>query len=279
MILDVCNSKEFCDSPPCQIVPVLADRGTYIASERTFYRVLNSEKQLHHRGRGAPPKKRTIMTLCATAPNQVWMWDITYLKTRVRGMFFYLYLFMDLYDRSIVGFEVYEEESAHLAAKLVERISLAQRRLSIQDLKLHSDNGSPMRGATMLATLYRLGITPSNSRPRTSNDNAFAESIFKTMKYRPNYPAPSEGGFATIEEARRWVAKFVAWYNHEHLHSGLKFLTPAQRRSGQGDEILKKRHEVYEKAKEVHPERWHGRQTRNWELEPVVYLNPEKNTA
>ena len=101
------------------------------------------------------------------------------------------------------------------------------------------------------------------------------------MKYRPNYPAPDEGGFATIEEARQWVAKFVAWYNDEHLHSGLKFLTPAQRRSGQGDEILKRRHEVYEKAKEVHPERWQGRQTRNWELEPVVYLNPEnsKNTA
>ena len=279
MILDVCNSKEFCDSPPCQIVPVLADRGIYIASDRTFYRVLESEKQLHHRGRGAAPKRKSVTTHCATGPNQVWMWDITYLKTRVRGLFYYLYLFMDLYDRSIVGFEVYEEESAYLAAKTLKRISLAQGRLSTQTTVLHSDNGAPMKAVVMHAMIYRLGVMPSHSRPRVSNDNPYAESIFKTMKYRPNYPSPAEGGFSTLEEARRWVAKFVAWYNYEHLHSGLKFLTPAQRRSGEGDEILKKRHEVYERAKERHPERWHGRQTRNWELDSFVYLNPEKNTA
>ena len=201
------------------------------------------------------------------------MWDITYLNGPHKGMFYYLYLFSDLYDRSIVGWEVYEEESAELASDLIKRITLKQGRLTTQPLVLHSDNGSPMKGATMLATLYQLGITPSNSRPRVSNDNPYAESLFKTLKYRPNYQPK---GFATLEEARCWVSQFVKWYNHDHHHSGLKFLTPYQRRSGISEQILENRHAVYEAAKAAHPERWNGRATRDWTLPSTVYLNPEK---
>lgn len=140
--------------------------------------------------------------------------------------------FSDLYDRSIVGWEVYEEESAELASDLIKRITLKQGRLTTEPLVLHSDNGSPMKGATMLSTLYQLGITPSNSRPRVSNDNPYAESLFKILKYRPNYQPQ---GFATLEEARNWVDQFVNWYNDAHHHSGLNFLTPSQRRSGESE--------------------------------------------
>ena len=259
--------------PPCEIVPALADKGIYIASESTFYRVLRKEKMLNHRGRSEAPKHNRPTTYSATAPNQVYMWDITYLNGPHKGMFYYLYLFTDLYDRSIVGWEVYEEESAELASDLIKRITLKQGRLTTEPLVLHSDNGSPMKGATMLATLYQLGITPSNSRPRVSNDNPYAESLFKTLKYRPNYQPK---GFSTLEEARNWVSLFVKWYNHDHHHSGMKFLTPYQRRSGASEKILENRRLVYEAAKAAHPERWNGRATRDWSLPDTVYLNPEK---
>ena len=272
-IINICNRPEYASMAPCEIVPALADEGIYIASESTFYRVLREEKMLNHRGRSEAPKHNRPSTYSATAPNQVYMWDITYLNGPHKGMFYYLYLFSDLYDRSIVGWEVYEEESADYASSLIKRICLKQGRLTTEPLVLHSDNGSPMKGATMLATLYQLGITPSNSRPRVSNDNPYAESLFKTLKYRPNYQPK---GFETLEEAREWVSLFVKWYNHDHHHSGLNFLTPYQRRSGSSDKILSKRKEVYEAAKAEHPERWNGRATRDWSLPDTVYLNPEK---
>ena len=272
-ILDTVNSEEYASSAPCEIVPDLADKGKYIASESTFYRVLREEKMNNRRGRAENPNRYKPTTYIADDPNEVWMWDITYLNGPHKGQFYYLYLFSDLYDRSIVGWEVYEEENADLASDEIRRAVMRQHRLTTQPLVLHSDNGSPMKGATMLATLYQLGITPSNSRPRVSNDNPYAESLFKTLKYRPNYQPK---GFATIEEAREWVSLFVHWYNYEHRHSGLKFLTPMQRRSGKGAEILAKRHEVYEKAKAEHPERWNGRATRNWDLPEEVCLNPDR---
>lgn len=272
-IINICNKPEYASMAPCEIVPTLADEGIYIASESTFYRVLREEKMLNHRGRSEAPKHNRPSTYSATAPNQVYMWDITYLNGPHKGMFYYLYLFSDLYDQSIVGWEVYEAENADYASSLIKRICLKQGRLTTEPLVLHSDNGSPMKGATMLATLYQLGITPSNSRPRVSNDNPYAESLFKTLKYRPNYQPK---GVATLEEAREWVSLFVKWYNHDHHHSGLKFLTPYQRRSGLSDKILAKRKEVYEAAKTEHPERWNGRSPRDWSLPDTVYLNPEK---
>ena len=273
-ILDTVNEERFASMPPCQIVPALADEGIYIASESTIYRVLHEEKMQNHRGRSQQPGKHSKPTsYCATGPNQVWTWDITYLTGAIKGLFYYLYLIIDIFSRDIVGWEVWAEESAEHASELIKRACLGQKRLTTVPLVLHSDNGSPMKGATMLETLYALGITPSNSRPRVSNDNPYAESIFKTLKYRPNYQPK---GFATLEEARCWVSQFVKWYNHDHHHSGLKFLTPYQRRSGTSEQILENRHAVYEAAKAAHPERWNGRATRDWTLPSTVYLNPEK---
>src|SRR5665648_1265262 len=191
----------------------------------------------------------------------------------VRGIYFYLYLILDIYSRDIVGWEVWTLESAEHASQLIRRAVMAQS-ITRQDvpLVLHSDNGSPMKGAAMLETLYQLGITPSRSRPRVSNDNAYAESIFRTCKYRPNYPL---SGFADLTQARTWVLGFVRWYNHEHRHSGLNFLTPHQRHSGVAQDILQKRHELYEQAKANHPARWSG-ETRDWSIESEVWLNPER---
>jgi putative transposase len=273
LIIDTVNQGKFASQPPAEIIPALADQGIYIASESTFYRVLKENNMQHHRGRTREPLCRLISTHAATGPNQVWMWDITYLNGPIKGIFYYLYLITDLYSRDIVGWEVWEEESSEHASELIKRTTLSQRVLTTDPLILHSDNGSPMKGATMLSTLYQLGITPSNSRPRVSNDNPYAESIFKTLKYRPNYQPK---GFNSLSEARLWCSNFVNWYRFEHHHSGLKFLTPAQRHHGEGDRILAKRRELYEKAKASHPERWNGRKTRDWSLPETVYLNPEK---
>ena len=270
-VLDTVNDPKYASMPPCEIVPALADEGKYIASESTFYRILHEEKMQNHRGRAEEPHHRPLATHEATAPNQVWMWDITYLNGPIRGLFYYLYMIIDLFSRDIVGWEVWETEDSQHASELIKRTCLKQKHLTTQPLVLHSDNGTPMKGATMLETLYKLGITPSNSRPRVSNDNAYAESIFKTLKYRPNYQPK---GFASLEEARIWVASFVRWYRYEHHHSGIRFLCPADLHEGRGQEKLEKRHDLYELAKELHPERWNGRATRNWTLPEVVYLNP-----
>lgn len=273
-VLDTVHSKEFADLPPCQIVPALADRGQYIASESTMYRILREKKEQNHRGRSQEPNKHGKPTsYCATAPNQVWTWDITYLKGPIKGLFFYLYLIIDIFSRDIVGWEVWPEESADHASELIRRTCLRQKRLTTMPLVLHSDNGSPMKGATMLAALYDLGITPSNSRPRVSNDNPYSESLFKTLKYRPNY---QPNGFETLEESREWCRLFVKWYRYDNHHSGIKFLTPAQRHAGKSGEVLRKRHGVYEAAKAAHPERWNGRTTRNWDDITEVWLNPDK---
>jgi putative transposase len=272
-ILKLANSNEFKSLPPSQIVPALADKGIYIASESTIYRVLKENGQQNHRGRSKRPESKPISTHSATGPNQVWMWDITWLKGPIRGEYFYLYLILDLFSRKIVGWEIWPEESAENASKLVERAVLAEGvRRSNTPLVLHSDNGSPMKGATLLTTLYELGIQPSRSRPRVSNDNPYAESIFRTCKYRPAYP---EKGFSDLQEAREWVLKFVHWYNHYHKHSGINFVTPVERHDGTYKQVLNNRQYVYEKAREAHPERWSGK-TRDWSAEDEVWLNPEK---
>mgnify|MGYP001823256514 CR=1 FL=1 len=272
-ILDICNSDEFKSRSPKQIVPALADRGLYIASESSFYRLLREVGQLQHRGRAACPATRSKPEpYSADGPNQVWSWDITYLASNLKGKFFYLYLFMDIYSRKIVGWEVYETESSEQAADVLRKTRLAEAMNLNDEVVLHSDNGGPMKGATMLATMQKLGVVPSFSRPSVSNDNPFSESLFKTLKYVPAYPSKP---FESVEEARQWVAKFSEWYNHSHHHSGLKFVTPEQRHSGEDKAILKQREAVYEEAKRQHPERWSG-ETRNWNHDAVVRLNPLK---
>lgn len=271
-VLDTLNSAAYRSLPPSQIVPTLADEGRYIASESTFYRILREEGQQHHRGRSQAPENRQMSTHCATGPNQVWCWDITWLPGPAKGIYYYLYLMLDLYSRKVVGWEIHEEESSELAAQLLHRAYLREGIAGVP-LVLHSDNGSPMKGASMLDTLYRLGVVRSHSRPRVSNDNAYAESIFRTCKYRPGYPYK---GFANLDDSRGWVLKFVHWYNHEHKHSGLKFMTPHQRHSGQTVQVMDNRKAVYEAARATNPERW-SQDIRNWDLPEKVWLNPEKD--
>ena len=273
LILETINQPEYASKPPSQIVPILADRGEYIASESSFYRVMREFGEQNHRGRALKPEGKPLSSFCATAMNQGWSWDITYLNGPIKGLYYYLYLILDIFTRDIVGWEVWEDESAEHASHLIRRAVMAQNiRNTPGPLILHSDNGSPMKGATMLETLYSLGIVPSNSRPRVSNDNPYAESIFKTLKYRPNFQPK---GFRTIMEARRWVQRFVNWYNNEHKHSGLKFISPTERHNGMDKEILKKRKAVYEAARNRNPERW-AKDIRDWSLVDKVFLNPEK---
>ena len=274
-VLAIANSAEFGHLAPSQIVPRLVDRGQYVASESTFYRILKAENQLKHRGAEKPSKPRSKpRALCAVAPGELFSWDITYLPTQVRGIYFYLYLFMDIFSRKIVGWQVYETESSELASEVMRDIC-ARENIAPNQVVLHSDNGSPMKGATMLATLQELGVMPSFSRPAVSDDNPFSESLFKTMKYRPAYPKKP---FENLLAARQWVGTFVRWYNDEHRHSAIGFVTPAQRHEGLDVALLSKRAEVYEAAKAKHPGRWSGA-TRNWKPVLVVYLNPEKQAA
>ena len=271
-VLEVVNSPEYRDLPPKQVVPRLADDGRYIGSESTIYRILRAEGQDAHRGRVKPRTVRTVDEHVATAANQVWSWDITYLLSAVRGRFFYLYLVEDVWSRRIVGFEVHDEESMDASAALV-RATCAAEAVDPNGIVLHSDNGGPMKGSTMLATLRQLGIVPSFSRPSVSDDNPFIESLFRTLKYRPEYP---QKPFENIEQARAWVVAFVAWYNSEHRHSGIRFVTPDERHDGREKAILAKRVRVYERARRKNPNRW-SRGTRNWTPAPAVFLNPKRD--
>jgi putative transposase len=274
-LLAVANSDEFAHLAPSQIVPRLADQGHYIASESSFYRVLRAASQLQHRGPERPRQQRSKpRALCATAPKQLFSWDITYLPTLVIGVYFYLYLFMDVFSRKIVGWQIYETESSELASEVMRDIC-ERENIAPQQVVLHSDNGSPMKGATMLATLQALGVMPSFSRPAVSNDNPYSESLFKTLKYRPNYP---NRAFESLLAARQWVQTFVHWYNHEHCHSAIRFVTPHDRHMGEDTVLLAKRVEVYEAAKARHPQRWSG-STRNWQSVLVVHLNPDQQVS
>ena len=271
-VLKRINSSEFRDLGPNQIVPILADKDEYLASESSMYRILKQEQMTTHRQNSRPATRRhRPEPYTADAANQIWSWDITYLPTQVKGTFLYLYLIMDIYSRKIVGWEVHDVESSEYAAQVASK---AYRTEGIKgcELVLHSDNGSPMKGATMLATLQRLGIVPSFSRPSVSNDNPYSESLFRTLKYRPEYPCDR---FEDHKHARQWVVDFVHWYNHDHRHSAIKFVTPHQRHTGQDISILAGRKEVYEKAKTANPHHWTG-ETRNWEPVKTVSLNPVK---
>lgn len=267
LIKETCCAPEYRNYTPNEIVPRLAEKGVFIGSESTIYRILREEDLMAHRSHSkVPSKNKKPKELKATGPNKVLSWDITYLLSSIRGKYFYLYLFMDIWSRRIVGWEVHYEESAEYSAALVSRIMSAEEFLNAA---LHSDNGGPMKGATMLATLQRLQVVPSFSRPHVSDDNPFSESLFKTLKYHASYPSC----FETIEDARQWVNSFVEWYNNEHQHSSIQYVTPAQRHSGEDIEILKARAETYRIAKLKHPERWTGK-VKSWKWIGEVTLNP-----
>jgi transposase InsO family protein len=272
-ILAVCHRPEFASLPPEQIVARLLDEEQCdIASVSSFYRVLRRHGELAHRGRAkAPVCHPKPTTFHATGPNQVWSWDCTWLPGPVKGLFFYLVMILDVYSRKVVGWEVFEAESAANASAVIRRAVLAEAVID-QPLVLHADHGSPFKGATLLETLRALKITPSSSRPRVSNDNAFSEALFRTCKYVPSYPI---NGFEGIEAARRWVQGLVGWYNGEHRHSAIRFVTPDERHRGEDQAILAQRHALNQAARDRNPARWSGK-TRNWEPIAVVSLNPER---
>ena len=269
MVIEIANSRAYQDLPPSKLVPLLADEGRYIASESTFYRVLRAEKQLTHRQLSRSMKHHKPTEYVASGANQVWSWDITYLPSHVQGLYFYLYMVMDIFSRKIVGWSIHEIQSADYAAALIKQTCLDED--ITREIVLHSDNGMPMKGLTMLAMLEQLGVIPSFSRPSVSDDNPYSESLFKTLKYHPTFPMLAQ--FGTVLDARLWSEKFVLWYNHEHLHSALKFVTPQQRHSGEDRLIREKRHAVYVMAKKQNPARWSGK-TRDWSLPDLVTLNP-----
>ena len=277
MILKVMNQKEHRSLSPNQVFHKLIDKqGIYIASVSSFYRVLRHYDQINHRGYSKAPINKNITTHYATGPNQVWMWDITWLPGPAKGIYYYLYMIIDLFSRKVVGWEIWDHESSENASILVKKAVYSENvLLRNEPLVLHSDNGSPMKGASLLTTLYNLGIVRSNSRPRVSNDNAYIESMFRTVKYMPSFPL---NGFSHIETARRWVDAFVEYYNNDHHHSSLKFLTPNQRHNGSSEDILNRRKEMLETAKEKNPERWTG-PVQDCTMEQAVWLNPSKEKS
>jgi putative transposase len=275
-LLAVANEPRFAAVPPARIVPMLADEGVYLASESSFARVLREHRQNVHRGRAKAPKaSRPPTTHIAAAAREVWCWDMTYLPAVVMGRWFHLYLILDLYSRKIVGWEVHDTDDSEHAVHLVRRTALAEGIAAMTTKPvLHGDNGSTLKATTVLAMLNWLGVKPSYSRPRVSDDNAYAESLFRTAKYRPEFPAK---GFIDLDEARAWAAGFVRWYNHDHRHSGIRYVSPAQRHAGEDHAILAARHALYTRARALNPARW-SRSTRNWSPIGPVTLNPERDS-
>jgi putative transposase len=269
-IVELATAPEFVGLSPHQLVPKLADMSMYIASESTVYRVLRRRQLMRHRDRSRPRRHRRPRELVATGPNQVWAWDITYLRAGVQGTFWYLYAILDVWSRKIVGWAVHDVQSDELAAQLIDA-TCAREGIARNQLALHADNGAAMKGKTMLVKLEQLGVLPSFSRPRVSDDNPFPEALFRTLKYRPSYP---DKPFVVLEDARCWVAAFVGWYNDEHQHSGIRFVTPSQRHAGHDVEVLARRAALYATARGRTPSRW-SCTTRDWTPIAKVRLNPE----
>lgn len=271
-IVRLVNQPAYRNLTPEHAVAQLAAEGIYVCSERSLRRVLAERKLNRFRLRSRPARQiQKPREHVATEPLRVLSWDITYLRNAtVRGGFFFLYLFIDIWSRRIVRAEVHETQEAELAAGALRRLC-EEHQLDTQKLVIHADNGAPMKGATMLATMHGLGITASFSRPSVSDDNAFTEALFRHLKYAPSYPRL---GFASLEDARAWVAQFVTWYNCHHLHSAIGLVTPNDRHHGRDIAILSKRAETYALARTRNPNRW-TRRTRDWSRPAVVTLNPD----
>ncbi len=244
------NSSEYRDQTPGQIVASLLEKGTYYGSESTLYRVLRTKNALLSRTESRKPQKRTKPpALFATGPNQVWSWDITWLKTDVKGVYLYAYVIIDIFSRKIVGWSIEEIESSDLARVLFRRVI---RTLGVHPQFVHADNGGPMKGLSLVAFLMQLQVGLSFSRPRVSDDNPFIESFFKTVKYRVGYPKV----FTSISQAREWFSRFINWYNGEHRHSGIGYVTPQQKHSGEDIQLFRLRQQTLSLAAKKHPERF-----------------------
>ena len=270
-IVSMLNSDRFADVTPYTAFARLLDEGTYLASVRTFYRLLAASGQSHERRNQLIHPAHAKPELLATGPNQVWSWDITRLRGSLKWQFFYLYVLIDIFSRYVVGWLVAGAESAGLAAALIEE-TCNKYGVARDSLILHSDRGTPMRAKTTAELLVDLGVAASFSRPRVSNDNPFSEAHFKTLKYRPQFPACFDG----LDHARAHAREFFPWYNHEHRHSGIGFMTPAAMHFGTAPALWQQRAAVLQAAYLAHPERFKGKLPVPPKLPTVVGINMPK---
>ena len=265
------NSERFMDQAPRQVYAALLDEGSYLCHWRTMYRILAVHDEVRERRliRRHPVYQKP--ELLATRANQVWSWDITYLRGEATWIHYPLYTVLDIFSRYVVGWMIAEVESSELAKQLIAQTARKQG-IQPDQLTLHADNGSPMKGKPLSQLLLDLGITKSHSRPHTSDDNPFSEAQFKTMKYRPDYP----DRFGSIGAARQWARTFFAWYNTEHYHSGLNLLTPASVHSGEAMAVQQHRQSVMGAAFQACPERFRAGLPLVKGVPTAVYINPPK---
>ena len=273
-VVELLNSPRFQDLAPRQVWAVMLDEGCYLCSWRTMYRLLAVEHQVRERRHQRRHPAYTKPELLATAANQLWSWDISKLRGPSIGIYFYLYVILDVFSRYVVGWMIAQRESADLAQTLIET-SCQRQGILPEQLTLHADRGAPMIAKSVAQLLDDLGVIKTHSRPQVSNDNPYSEAHFKTLKYRPDFP----DRFGTIIEARRWAGDFFHWYNHQHYHTGLGLLTPATVHFGQAQEIQTQRQQVLQDAYDAHPERFvRGRPTAP-QLPAAVWINRPKEES
>ena len=268
-MLDVLHGERFVDKTPYEAYNALIDEGTYYCSTRTMYRVLEEQGETTARRKQRNHRDAVKPELIATKQNEVWSWDITKLKSDRKWTYFYLYVILDIYSRYVVGWMVADCESKELAKQLIQETALKQGVLPDQ-LTLHSDNGPSMKSHTLSALLDNLGITKTHNRPYTSDDNPFSEAQFKTLKYCPDFP----GEFTDIYTAEKFLQKFFLWYNNEHYHSGIAWLTPAIVHCGDASKVLENRHKTLLNAFFENPLRFNNKKPQLKELASAVYINP-----
>lgn len=266
------HEPRFVDSAPESIVATLLDENVYVACVRTFYRILEAHGEVKERRNQLRHERYAVPRLEANAPKRVWSWDITKLRGPEAGILYMLYVVLDIFSRYVVGWTLADRESSDLAVSLFEEA--CQRQQVVPDsLALHADRGAVMRSKPLAEKLAELGIVRSFSRPRVSNDNAFSESQFKTLKYRPDFP----DRFGSIQHAREHLTTFFDWYNAEHRHSGIGYLTPADVHHGRAAAVLEKRQRVLDQARAAHPERFARGMARVLTLPGAVWINPPTN--
>ncbi len=270
-VLDACHSSRFVDAAPASIVATLLDEGTYLASERTFYRILGQAGEVRERRNQLTHPAYVKPELLATAPNELWSWDITKLKGPAKWTYYQLYWILDVFSRYAVGWMVAHRESATLAERLISE-TIEKQQIEAGELTIHADRGASMRSRSVAFLLAELGVTKSHSRPHTSNDNPYSEAGFKTMKYRPNFP----DRFGSIYDARLFCREFFDWYNATHRHSGIAMMTPEQVHYGRAGLVHERRAKVLAEAYADHPERFVAGQPEPAELPGAVWINRPK---
>jgi len=270
-VLDVLNSDEFVDKAPAQVYAALLDRDIYLCSVRTMYRILHENKEVRERRNVRRHPKYKAPELLATAPDQVWSWDITKLKTFQKFSMYYLYVIIDIYSRYVVGWMVAYNESAKLAEHLIRETSRKQM-ITEHQLTIHADRGASMKSKIVQQLLSDLQITKTHSRPRVSNDNPFSEAQFKTLKYCPQFPER----FGSIEDARSFCREFFNYYNHSHYHSGINYLTPEMVHYNYAEDVVENRNRVLKKAYSKHPERFRNKHPKAENCPNEVWINKPK---